>query len=168
MHAVMRRASTLSASVSAVVVSGLVFGISKTPVTPPMTAPREPVSRSSLWVRPGLAEMHLGVDDAGQDVQAAAVDRFRRPKPRQVADRGDVPGADADIAHALAVLIDDGAALEDQIVSFRHSLAVIHAAPIAQGGGSWRSTLPCRVRSNRPWYSRVAPPAPRPWRHGRT
>ncbi len=48
-----RPSRTFSASVSAVVVSGFVFGISNTEVTPPSTAPREPVSRSSLWVRPG-------------------------------------------------------------------------------------------------------------------
>jgi len=40
--------ATLSASASGVVVSGLVFGISKTAVTPPITAAREPLSRSSL------------------------------------------------------------------------------------------------------------------------
>src|SRR3954468_4475489 len=34
-------------------VSGSVFGISNTAVTPPITALRDPVSRSSLWVWPG-------------------------------------------------------------------------------------------------------------------
>ena len=90
-------------------VSGLVFGISNTAVTPPITALREPVSRSSLCVRPGLAEMHLGVDHAGQDVQALAVDHLAGGGLRQRADRGDPAVGDADIAHALAVLIDHGA-----------------------------------------------------------
>jgi hypothetical protein len=40
---------------------------------------REPDSRSSLWLA-GLAEMHLGVDHAGQDVQARGVDDSRRPR----------------------------------------------------------------------------------------
>ena len=44
---------TLSVKVCSVTVRGSVFGISNTAVTPPMTALREPVSRSSLWVRPG-------------------------------------------------------------------------------------------------------------------
>ena len=44
---------TLSASVSALVVSGLVLGISNTAVTPPSTAAREPLSRSSLCSSPG-------------------------------------------------------------------------------------------------------------------
>jgi hypothetical protein len=37
----------------AMMVSGLVFGISNTAVTPPITALREPVSRSSFCVKPG-------------------------------------------------------------------------------------------------------------------
>jgi hypothetical protein len=40
--------SSLSASAAALVVVGLVLGISNTAVTPPMTAPSEPDSRSSL------------------------------------------------------------------------------------------------------------------------
>ena len=64
----------LSSKVERSVVSGLVLGISKTPVTPPITAESEPEARSSLWVEAGLAEMDLGVDDAGEDVEAAAVD----------------------------------------------------------------------------------------------
>jgi hypothetical protein len=76
MHAVMRPRLILSVNVCSVTVSGSVFGISNTAVTPPITALREPVSRSSLWVWPGLAEMHLGVDHAGQDVQALAVDHL--------------------------------------------------------------------------------------------
>ena len=38
---------------ASLVVSGLVLGISKTAVTPPSAAAREPVSRSSLCSRPG-------------------------------------------------------------------------------------------------------------------
>jgi len=44
---------TLSAMASGVVVDGLVLGISKMAVTPPRTAPRVPLSRSSLCSRPG-------------------------------------------------------------------------------------------------------------------
>ncbi len=35
----------------------------------------------------GLAEMHLGVDDTGQDVQALTRNRFRRGRADEVADR---------------------------------------------------------------------------------
>ena len=56
-----------------------------------------------------LAEMHLGVHHAGQDVQALAVDHLGGGGLSQSADRGDAAIGDADIAHALAVLIDHGA-----------------------------------------------------------
>ena len=57
----------------------------------------------------GFAEMHLGVHDARQDVQPPAVDHFGRRSLRQRTDRGDATGGNADIAYALAVLIDHGA-----------------------------------------------------------
>ena len=63
----------------------------------------------------GLAQMHLAVDDAGQDVQARAVDRFRPPGAVEMADPGDAAAGDGDVAEAGAVVIDDGAALQDQI-----------------------------------------------------
>ena len=97
------------------------LGISNTAVTPPMTAPREPVSRSSLWVSAGLAEMHLGVDHARQHMQPAAVDHLAGRSRRQVADRGDAAAGDGEVAHAFAVVIDDGGALEDQVVALGHS-----------------------------------------------
>ena len=71
--------------------------------------------------RTGFAEMHLGVDHARQDMQAAAIDRLARGRRRQLSDRGDPSGRDAEIACRFAVVIDDGAAPEDQIVGLRHS-----------------------------------------------
>ena len=114
---------TLSASAAALVVSGLVFGISKTAVTPPSTAAREPVSRSSLCSSARLAEMHLAVDHAGQDVQAAAVDRLAGRRLAEIADRGDASVRDADVAQAVAVMVDDGAACQDEVVGRRHAVA---------------------------------------------
>ena len=69
-----------------------------------------------------LAEMHLGVDHARQDVQATAVDRLPAGFPVQIAERSDPPARNADIAGDFAVLIDDNPALEDEIVSLRHAL----------------------------------------------
>ncbi len=74
MHAARVAAATLAASASALVVGGLVFGISNTAVTPPSTADRLPVCQILLVLEPGLAEMHLAVDHAGQNVQAGSVD----------------------------------------------------------------------------------------------
>ncbi|MGY2921516.1 hypothetical protein ACVWYP_007146 [Bradyrhizobium sp. USDA 3262] len=62
-----------------------------------------------LLGQPGLAEMHLGVHHAGQDVQALAVDHLAGRSLTERADRGDAAARDTDIAHALAVLIDHGA-----------------------------------------------------------
>ena len=56
-----------------------------------------------------LAEMHLRIHHAGQDVQALAVDRLGGGGLPEPADRGDPAIGDADVADALAVLIDHGA-----------------------------------------------------------
>ena len=57
----------------------------------------------------GLAKMNLGIDHAGQDVQAFAVDHLGGRGLCQRADFGDTAAPEADVAHALAVLIDHGA-----------------------------------------------------------
>ncbi len=67
-----------------------------------------------------LAEMHLRVHHAGQDVQALAVDHLGRRGLPERTDRGDPPVGDGDVAHALAVLIDHGAGLQNQIVGLAH------------------------------------------------
>ena len=68
----------------------------------------------------GLAEMHLGVDHARQHMQAPAVDHLTGRSRRQVADRGNAPAGDGEIAHAFAVVVDDGAALEDEVEALGH------------------------------------------------
>ena len=112
---------TLSASVSALTVSGSVLGISNTAVTPPITADSEPLSRSSLCVRPGSRKWTW-----------VSITPGRRCSPRQsitsaadardkVADRLKTAAANAEIAHPLAVMVDDRAAFEDQIVGVSHA-----------------------------------------------
>jgi hypothetical protein len=76
MHPVMTRASPSSAKASSVTVSGLVFGISNTPVTPPKHRAARSGFEIFLMRQAGLAEMHLRVDHAGQDMQALAIDHF--------------------------------------------------------------------------------------------
>jgi hypothetical protein len=56
-----------------------------------------------------LAKVHLGVDHAGQDVQAGAVDDFGRRGLSKSADCCNAATRDGNVAHALAVLIDHGA-----------------------------------------------------------
>jgi len=97
----------LSVKFCSLMVSGSVFGISNTAVTPPITALRGSGFQIFLVGLARLAEMHLGVDHAGQDVQALAVDHLGRWGRAERTDLGDSPIGDADVADALAVLIDD-------------------------------------------------------------
>ena len=69
----------------------------------------------------GLAEMDVAVDHARQQVQAAAVDHFAGMAARKIADRRETAAADAEIARGYAVVVDHGAALEDQVVGFSHA-----------------------------------------------
>jgi hypothetical protein len=59
--------------------------------------------------QPGLAEMHLRVHHARQHMQPPAVDHLGGKVGVEPADRGNTARGDADIADALAVLIDHGA-----------------------------------------------------------
>jgi folate-binding protein YgfZ len=70
--------------------------------------------------RAGLAEMHLRVDDAWQDVQAPAVHHLAGGGGRQVADRRDGVLADADVPLRPSVLVDDGSALENAVEGLGH------------------------------------------------
>ena len=110
--------ATLSASASALVVGGLVFGISNTAVTPPSTADRLPGLQILLMLEPGLAEMHLAVDHAGQNVQAGSVDGLPGRACADRADLGDAAVPDANIGKPLARVIDDGSAFEHEIEGF--------------------------------------------------
>ena len=64
----------------------------------------------------GLAEMHLRVDDAGQDMQPRAVDALPGAGLRQIANGRDAPAAQANVALALAVVIDQRSVLENGVV----------------------------------------------------
>jgi hypothetical protein len=111
MHA-MVPSRTLSASVSAVVVSG--FGVRHLEhgVTPPSTAPREPVSRSSLWVRPGSRKCTWLSMTPGRTCRPGN----RSASPADQRDRSPMAAtmraAETPTSRALAVLIDDDAALQ--------------------------------------------------------
>ena len=70
------------------VVGGVVLGISNTPVTPPSTAARLPRFQIFLVLVAGLAEMHLAVDGAGQDMKPLGLENLRRLGAGQAADGG--------------------------------------------------------------------------------
>ena len=109
-----RARSSLSSSAAAVTVSGLVFGISNTAVTPPITAASEPVSRSSLCSAPGSRKCTCVSMTPGRMVRPVASIASPRIGGGKVAERGDAAAADADVARADAVVVDDGAAAQDQ------------------------------------------------------
>ena len=71
--------------------------------------------------------MHLAVDHPRQHVQPAAIDHLGGGRP-DVADGGDATAGDGNIAHALAVLVDDRAAFEDQVVFARHRHSIYSKA----------------------------------------
>jgi hypothetical protein len=70
--------------------------------------------------RAGLAKMHLRVDHARQHMQSPAVDHQAGRSRRQVPDRGNAPAGDGEVAHAFAVVIDDGGAGEDELEALGH------------------------------------------------
>ena len=67
-----------------------------------------------------LAKVHLRVHHARQDVQALAVDHLGGRGLSKAADCGDAAIGDADVAHALAVLIDHGAGFQNGIKALAH------------------------------------------------
>jgi hypothetical protein len=69
----------------------------------------------------GLTEMHMAVDHARQQMQAAAIDQLAGRGARKVPDRRELAGMNTKIPRTLAVVVDHGAALEDQVVGFSHS-----------------------------------------------
>ena len=83
-----------------------------------------------LVVEPRLAEMNLRVDDTGQDVQAPTIDDAGRIVMREVADGGDPAAAHAHIAVRPAVMIHDGAALEDEVEGLGHGDLSLEAEAI--------------------------------------
>ena len=68
-----------------------------------------------------LAEMHLAVDDAGQDVKPGAVDGLGRASAAKAAEPGDPAVPDGDIADRGAVVIDDGSAFQNEIIGLEPS-----------------------------------------------
>ena len=148
-HPVLARAPACRRRASAVSVLGLVLGISNTAVTPPSTAARLPLSRSSLCLQPRLAEMDLAVDHAGQHVEPGAVDRLAgiaasrrsRRSARRARRRRPATGPPG---------VSDGAVLQDQVVG-RHA----RASSVSR---CRRLPTSCAMSRNHPDRPRRAPP----------
>ena len=78
MHAALGAARACRRAPPRVVVGGSVLGISNTAVTPPSAAAREPVSRSSLWARPGSRKCTWLSITPGRTCRPVAVDPLAR------------------------------------------------------------------------------------------
>jgi hypothetical protein len=85
---------------SRVVVGGAVFGISNTAVTPPSTAARLPLSRSSLCSLPGSRKWTCVSITPGSTCRPLASNVSARACARQRTDRRDAPASHADIRRA--------------------------------------------------------------------
>ena len=66
----------------------------------------------------GFPEMHLTVDDTGEDVEVAAVQCFSRNHARHVTNRNNPAIFDRDVT-------DPGSVLIDNLASFQHQVHVI-------------------------------------------
>ena len=82
-------------------------------------APEDRAARAAFKVffvrRPGLAEMHLLIDQAGQHGKALGVVGFRAAVGRQFADGGDLAVLDADVGFDGAARRENRAAVNHQI-----------------------------------------------------
>ena len=101
-HARPRARSSLSARATPSSVLGLVLGISKKAVTPPSAAWALPPARSSLCSRPGSRNA-LGVDHAGQDVEALGIEGLGGGGRAEVTHRRNLPIFQRDIARRDAI-----------------------------------------------------------------
>jgi hypothetical protein len=64
--------------------------------------------------------MDLAVNHAGENVKALTIDNLPCRREREIADGGDTPILNADVALALAILIDDDPALKNAIEGLGH------------------------------------------------
>ena len=119
--------ASLSARASGSVVVGSVFGISNTAVTPPSTARARAGLQVFLPLQARLAEVDLGVDDAGQHGQARGVEHLAGRGLAEVADGGDLAVAHADVGQAAAGVVHHLAAADDQVEGLSHWRPLLRA-----------------------------------------
>ena len=140
-----RAASRSERSTGAESTVGSVLGIATTATYPPAAAARVPESRSSLCSWPGRAQVHVRVDEGGEQVAALAVEHLGavgRLERAGRADLGDLAAAHEDVVRR----VDPGARVEhvgaaDEQVGRRLLAMVEHAhapAPAGVAGGAVR------------------------------
>ena len=93
-----------------------------------------------------LAKMHLGVDDARKNMQAAAIDALARRRAAESADLGDPPVKDANVALTDPVLVDHSPIDQDTIETRRHGCSFLRG----RESGLFDSLRPCKPNRRRP------------------
>ncbi len=106
-----RCGASIQRVISAESFTGTVFGMGQTEVNPPAAAAAVPVAIVSLCDWPGLAQMHMQIDQSGRDDGAARVQRLLR-LAAQFARRGNL--RDASVAQQdIHLLIDAAGRIDD-------------------------------------------------------
>ncbi len=81
----------------------------------------------------GLAEMHLAVDDTGENVEASAIEGFGGAAFGETANSGNAAIGYGNVADADAVVVHDGGAFEDQV---HGPILILRCSPQASLEGS--------------------------------
>ena len=82
--------------------TGKVLAMQRTAVKPPAAAARVPVAIVSLYSKPGLAQVHVDVDEARADHLAGGVDDLgARGRLEPAAELVDAPVRDPDVGHRV-------------------------------------------------------------------
>ena len=68
----------------------------------------------------GLSKMHLRVDNSGQDMQTGAINALMRAGMIEIANGGNPPVPQADVAALFAVMIDQSAVGQNAIECLQH------------------------------------------------
>ena len=89
-------------------------------------AAAETIDCRGLHILPGVMDTQVHFREPGathkEDLESGSRSAVMGGVTGNAADLHDLAGAHADVAHRFTILIDDGSALEDQIVSFGHTL----------------------------------------------
>ena len=97
-----------------------------------------------LPLQPRLAEMDLGVDHPRQHGQAGGVDGLAGRGLGQITDHHDPPVADTDIGAAVAGMVGDIAAANDQVIGLGHDLPIPRDQRAVLSASSFRAAFSTR------------------------
>ncbi len=103
---------------------------------------------------PRLTKMYLGIDDAGKNMKAAAVDPFAGRRLAQGADLRDPPVTNANVSRTNPFLVDGGSVDQDAVEAWRHLGSFLQWREC----GLFDSLRPCK-RDGSPLHAQESRPA---------